>query len=98
VRKLVLVSLLIAGLLVVAVVPLKAMLSNSVQSPLANSSAEFVPSMLVPAGVDKDHNGVADSLDQEISVKLTMFMYPSTMPFWIFWRLSLTTSAPVCAK
>jgi hypothetical protein len=66
-RKEVLAGLIILALLVLAAIPMKAMKTNSVtQLSLSNSAAKFVPSMVVPAGVDKDHNGVADSLDQEI--------------------------------
>jgi len=69
-KKLFLAFLIIAGLLVLAVIPLNAVLSGSiVQAPNGNSSSKFVPSMTVPRGVDKDHNGVADSLDQEIALR-----------------------------
>ena len=69
-KKLFLAFLIIVGLLVLAVIPLNAVLSSSiVQTPNGNSPSKFVPSMTVPSGVDKDHNGVADSLDQEISSK-----------------------------
>ncbi len=54
----------------VLALPMNSLQINSVsQSSLSDSVSKFVPSMIVPAGVDKDHNGVADSLDQEITSK-----------------------------
>ena len=69
-KKVFLALLTIAALLVLAVIPMNAMLFNStVQAPDGNSSPNFVPTTIVPPGVDKDHNGVADSFDREITSK-----------------------------
>ncbi len=48
-----------------AVIPLKNMLSNSPVD--AKSSPGFTPIMQIPPDVDKNHNGIADSLDQEMA-------------------------------
>ncbi len=63
-------GLIIVALLVLAAIPMNAMQINTLaQSSPSNSVANFVPSMVVPSDVDKDHNGVADSLDAEINAR-----------------------------
>lgn len=60
--------LLIVLLLVVAAVPLAISISDL--SSGAGSSCGFVPSMVVPEGVDKDGNRIEDLLDAEIERKI----------------------------
>jgi hypothetical protein len=63
--------LLISSMLLLAIVPLRDGLSNSSASvsspPAVQSPPSFVPAIHVPANVDADHNGIANSLDQEIT-------------------------------
>ena len=61
--------LLISGVLLVAIIPIKNMLSNSPAD--ANSPPEYTPIMHIPSDVDKNHNGIEDSLDQEIADRLS---------------------------
>jgi subtilisin family serine protease len=60
--------LMIVLLLVVAAVPLAVTLSDS--SSGVGSSFGFVPSMVVPEGVDEDGNRIEDLLDVEIEQKI----------------------------
>jgi subtilisin family serine protease len=69
VRKAVLAGLIIVAMLVLPAIAMYSTQTNPVAEPLSASAAKFVPSMNIPAGVDKDHNKVADSLDQEITSK-----------------------------
>ena len=56
-----------------AVIPLNATLSNTPAQTSNNYSlSKFIPSMNIPTGLDKDHNGIADSLDQEINSRAGM--------------------------
>ena len=69
-RKHLLALLVIAALLVLTVIPTNALLSDpAAQTSDPKSTPKFVPSMTMPASVDLDHNGVADSLDLEIASK-----------------------------
>ena len=69
-----LVVLLIVAVLFVAVIPLKNMLfesSGNVDSlPEVHSVSEYIPNMHVSPDVDRDHNGVEDGLDREITGRL----------------------------
>jgi hypothetical protein len=67
-RRRALAGLLFVLLLAVAAVPLAVSLSDS--SSGVGSSSSFVPSMVVPEGVDIDGNGIEDLLDDEIELKV----------------------------
>jgi subtilisin family serine protease len=68
-------ALLIAAAFLVAVIPLKNILFES--SADVNSLSEvhsapvYKPNMSIPADVDKDHDGIEDSLDGEITGRLS---------------------------
>ena len=65
--------LIILGILLLGIFPIQNVLSdpisNSPSSPNVNSASDFIPTMSIPANVDTDHNGIADSLDQEIATR-----------------------------
>ena len=65
--------LLIIAVLLVAVIPLKNMLfesSANVNSLSEVHSVEYTPNIHIPSDVDKDHNGIEDSLDRQITDRL----------------------------
>jgi subtilisin family serine protease len=63
------VVLLVCCVWLVSVIPLRSAMFNS---PAAvPSSPAFTPVMRVPAGVDKDQNGVEDGLDREVADRLS---------------------------
>jgi subtilisin family serine protease/3',5'-cyclic AMP phosphodiesterase CpdA len=60
-----LIVLLVLAMFLLAAFPLSEVVDSvSKEEP---SSVDFKPTMSVPAGVDKDHNGIEDSLDLEIA-------------------------------
>jgi hypothetical protein len=61
--------LLISGMLLVAAIPLKTILFNS--SADVGSASNYSPIARIPADVDKNHNGIEDSLDQEIADRVS---------------------------
>jgi subtilisin family serine protease len=65
----------ISVVLLIGVVPFKSMFSGSildVDSSLdVGSFSGYAPVMRVPAGVDKDHNGIEDNLEQEVVARLS---------------------------
>jgi subtilisin family serine protease len=63
------------GMLLLAIIPWKDVLSNSsVDFPsasVAGSPVTFVPTVGVPGSMDRDRNGIEDGLDQEIATRMS---------------------------
>jgi hypothetical protein len=71
-KKKSLMGLTILAILLFGILPIQTVLSdpvaNSSSVANSNSASDFSPTMNIPLNVDTNHNGIADSLDQEIGV------------------------------
>src|SRR5450756_2241334 len=80
--------LLISGILLLGIFPIQTVLSvpfTNVPSANVNSAPDFIPTMNIPPNVDTNHNGIVDSLDQEIATRSVAISWSrlSTIPLWL---------------